>query len=781
MADIPGDGSTGVTLTLGIPVNGVIDLDGDHDWYRIELVAGQKYTFTLTGNGPTPLSDPYLRLRDAGGTELAFDDDSGAGLNSKIIFTAGYTGTYYLDASAFSSEIGGFEVKAVIYTPPPIPPIYNLDQIADQLETAYWGAGNEHRFNVTQGGQITVDVTALTDLGRYYAREALGMWADITGIAFAEVQGGAQISFDDAGDGASTGAQWSGGFTSAAQIDISTAWLTSYGSSLNSYNLQTYVHEIGHALGLGHAGDYNTTADYENDAVFRNDAWTTTIMSYFSQNENTYFQGLGYSYGFVLTPMVGDIAAIEQMYGLSTTTRAGNTVYGFGSTAGRAVYDAAQQPGVFYTIFDSGGIDTLNYSGHSQNQRIDLNPEAYSNIGGRTGNVAIARGSIIENAIGGSGSDTLIGNAVDNRLSGGLGADLMDGGAGYDLLDYSGNFGAVWIDFATGRGQWNYAHLDSFTNMEGVIGTAYNDWLFGDAGNNYFIGGLGGDLIDGRDGVDTVDYTGNFGAIRVNLLTGIGEFNYAHGDQLTNIENLIGTDYNDQLTGNALVNRLDGGAGDDILSGGLGADVLIGGAGQDSADYRGNFGAVWVDLATGVGQWNYAHNDTLSGIEAVLGTEYGDWLYGGAAADRLEGNGGDDDLRGFGGNDILLGGAGNDRITGGLGLDQVGGGSGADQFLFDGLSFVGFTESLAEVILDFSFAEGDRIDLSAVDGNYGTVGDEALIFIGTAAFSSVAGQLRYQQSGTAVVVTGDVNGDGNPDFALLLQGIGQLGGSEFIL
>ena len=73
MADIPGDGSTGVTLTLGIPVNGVIDLDGDHDWYRIELVAGQKYTFTLTGNGPTPLSDPYLRLRDAGGTELALD------------------------------------------------------------------------------------------------------------------------------------------------------------------------------------------------------------------------------------------------------------------------------------------------------------------------------------------------------------------------------------------------------------------------------------------------------------------------------------------------------------------------------------------------------------------------------------------------------------------------------------------------------------------------------------------------------------------------------------
>ena len=158
-----------------------------------------------------------------------------------------------------------------------------------------------------------------------------------------------------------------------------------------------------------------------------------SVMSYFSQNENSYFSNQGFTQSYLGTPMIADIAAMSVLYGLSTTTRTGATTYGFNSNAGD-VYNASLYPTIAYTVFDSGGIDTLDYSGFSQNQRIDLTPGQFSNIGGRTGNVIIALGTQIENAIGGSGNDTLIGNGAANVLQGGLGIDVLLGGAGADIL-----------------------------------------------------------------------------------------------------------------------------------------------------------------------------------------------------------------------------------------------------------------------------------------------------------------------------------------------------------
>ena len=141
-----------------------------------------------------------------------------------------------------------------------------------------------------------------------------------------------------------------------------------------------------------------------------------SIMSYFDNGENGYYAGLGFSHVPIMTPQVADIIAMGNLYGLSTTTRAGNTTYGFNKNSGRSAFDAVLNPNVSYTIFDSGGIDTLDYSGFATNQLINLNSEAFSNVGSVVGNVVIARGTIIENAIGGSGNDTLIGNAAANSL-----------------------------------------------------------------------------------------------------------------------------------------------------------------------------------------------------------------------------------------------------------------------------------------------------------------------------------------------------------------------------
>ncbi|MDQ3144448.1 MAG: M10 family metallopeptidase C-terminal domain-containing protein, partial [Pseudomonadota bacterium] len=419
MVDIPGGSTTTVNVTIGSTTLGVLEILGDHDWYRIQLTAGQSISVALSG---VTLEDPYLRIRDSGGNVIYENDDisSGANRDSLLAFTASYTGTYYIDVGAWDENyIGDYQVVVSNYTPPPPG---TIDQFAAQLVSGYWG-GDSHHFDVTQGGTITVNLTGLTAAGQTLARDALGLWSDVIGVTFSEVATGGQITFDDNEEGAFSGGIWSGGIISSANVNVSIQWLNDYGSGINSYGFQTYVHEIGHALGLGHAGNYNETARYPFDSTYSNDGWPMTIMSYFDQSESSYFANLGFTSGTIVSPMVADIAAMGQLYGLSTTTRTGDTTYGFNGNSGRTIYDASQLPSVSYAVVDSGGIDTLDYSGFFQNQRINLTAETYSNVGGRVGNVSIGRGTLIENAVGGSGSDEINGNAANNRLSGGGGVD----------------------------------------------------------------------------------------------------------------------------------------------------------------------------------------------------------------------------------------------------------------------------------------------------------------------------------------------------------------------
>ncbi|MGN6057152.1 MAG: M10 family metallopeptidase C-terminal domain-containing protein [Sphingomicrobium sp.] len=458
----------------------MFDVAGDHDWFAINLTAGQQIAISLFGSGANPLPDPYVDIRNSAGTVLAWNDDNGGTLNSKLVFTATTTGTYYIDAGGYDStsadwnanaatpnNFGGYTLSVQPYTPPPV---WTYDQIANQLVNGYWNAQGDvaHHWAVSQGGTITVNYSTLTAAEQILAIHALAEWSDIIGVTFTPVTTGGQIVFSDAPDPtaggpvAQTDGQWSAsGIISSEHIDISSSWVTRYGSGLNSYSFQTYVHEIGHALGLGHAGDYNNTADYVQDALYANDAWSTTVMSYFSQADNTYFANQGFTEQFVLTPMNADIVAMQQMYGLSTTTRTGNTTYGFNSNAGNPIYDATQYPSAAYTIFDSGGNDTLDYSGFTSNQLINLNPETFSNVGGLTGNVMVARGTVIENAIGGSGNDQIIGNSVANHLTGNAGNDTLNGGAGDDFLT-----GGSGIDTLTG-GAGNDTFIDTLTGLNG--------------------------------------------------------------------------------------------------------------------------------------------------------------------------------------------------------------------------------------------------------------------------------------------------------------------------
>ena len=200
-----------------------------------------------------------------------------------------------------------------------------------------------------------------------------------------------------------------GGAIAYQTVNISTDWITTDGGAndgktgIDSYGYQTYIHEIGHALGLGHQGPYNGSASYSTNAVYANDTWQYSIMSYFSEPNYS-----GSSYRYVVTPQMADIYAVASMYGAATSTRTGDTVYGFNSNAGAVFNFAAYTSAPALTIYDSGGNDTLDCSGYSAAQTIDLHPGAFSSVGGLVNNIGIALNAVIEKAIGGSGNDTLI-------------------------------------------------------------------------------------------------------------------------------------------------------------------------------------------------------------------------------------------------------------------------------------------------------------------------------------------------------------------------------------
>ncbi len=670
--------TTATTATLAVTggIAGNIETANDHDWYKITLTAGETYIFRTGGVVADGTVDTTLTLRDAAGTQLQTNDDAGEGAYSALRFTATTTGTYFLDVGAFGSTTGQYTLTA--FTTPPLV-VYSNNQISDQLVNGYWG-GSSHHFNVAPGGTITYNTTALTAEGATLANAAFDLWSDVTGIIFSSVTTGGQIVLDDAQTGAFANATYSGGISTSATVNVGTAWLTTYGTSLNSYSFQTYIHEIGHTLGLGHAGNYNGSASYASDALYANDSWATTIMSYFDQNENTYTSGLGFTRQFTVSPMVADGVAITTLYGTNTLTRTGNTVYGFNNTSGRAIYDATANPGVGYTVFDNGGIDTLDYSGFVQNQRINLAQEGFSDIGGRVGNVAIARGAVIENAIGGTGNDTLYGNAANNTLTGGLGNDILFGNDGDDTLD--GGAGA---------------------NV--LVGGIGNDTLIVTASGNELIGGAGNDIYIVASRSDTIVELAGEGTDTVQTTLTAYELP-------SQVENLTFTDngVHGAGIGNTLDNVITGGTGGDDLFGRDGNDTLIGGSGTANTLVGGLGNDTYVVTVAGdstienVGegfdtvQTALAAYTLRDSVEALVYTGAGSFTgIGGNATDNtITGGAGADFLSGLGGADILIGGSGADILLGG---------AGADQFRYNG------GETAYDRVLDFT-PGSDKIALA---------------------------------------------------------------------
>jgi Ca2+-binding RTX toxin-like protein len=308
---------------------------------------------------------------------------------------------------------------------------------------------------------------------------------------------------------------------------------------------------------------------------------------------------------------------------------------------------------------------------------------------------------------------------------------------------------------------------DDWDRYDGRLGTI-TEYVSGGAGADTLLGGAGAESLDGGDGEDT----------------------------------------------------LHGGAGEDSLAGGAGADELLGGAGIDLLSY--DFFAqgvillgVTVDLATGAAWGGHAEGDVIGGFEQLRGTLVADSLagavgaeslWGGGGADTLAGDAGDDwlwgesgadSIEGGDGADVLLGGTEADRLAGGAGTDRLFGLAGADtleggagrDFLTGGLDadvfrFAGLADSTVAApgrdrVQDFRLGT-DKVDLAAIDAKAGGA-DDAFAFIGTAAFSAAAGELRAATAGANTYVQGDVNGDGAADFSIEFAGSIRFLASAFVL
>ncbi|OYU77754.1 MAG: hypothetical protein CFE32_04475, partial [Alphaproteobacteria bacterium PA3] len=220
--------------------------------------------------------------------------------------------------------------------------------------------------------------------------------------------------------------------------------------------------------------------------------------------------------------------------------------------------------------------------------------------------------------------------------------------------------------------------LDGFGGDDVLLGLGGDDLLFGGAGNDVIEGGKGADYIDGEEGSDTASYARATSGIYLALGDGGNWTGEATRDILVNIENVIGTQFNDILSMDGSNNALTGGTGndqlygqggDDLLSGGIGRDFLNGGTGNDTASYATSAAGVYVFLGDG-GNWTGdAAGDVLASIENLEGSSFNDILGLDDSDNRLSGGAGNDALYGLGGNDILDGGAGRDLLVGGNGTD----------------------------------------------------------------------------------------------------------------
>ena len=590
------------------------------------------------------------------------------------------------------------------------------------------GGGQAVPLRVMAGdGVAYVTATTIGDGGTYHL-EIGGRNGAVGGYRLLAIEAGApgapDIVFDDLGAHAFAATDRSGDAIDRARIQVGKNWLLAYGTDPAGYAAQTFLHEVGHALGLGHAGAYNGRAEFGADAVFADDSWRMSVMSYFSQAENPHVEA---DRAHPITPMAADLAAVRRLYG-EAAVRAGDTVYGEGSTAGGALdlLRAVPERPVAFTILDTGGTDRLAFGHADRDQAIDLRAGAVSSALGGRGNMVIAEGTVIEHLALGGGHDVVVGNAAANEIRAGAGDDRVEGREGDDLLEGGEGDDVLWGGAADDSPRSGDDRLHGGAGRDALHGGDGDDVLRGGEGDDDLRGGTGRDRLSGGPGDDVLAggagedvflFAGAFGRdaisdfsledrVEVDLAAlRYGGFAHEEGDSVLSFAGAAGA-FGLRLLGHLVR------AADVVVDGGTltvtaapepasapppgGASTPPAptparapeGPATDAAAVASPRSAPdAAEALRGRTVSGGAGDDRLAGGELpdrLSGADGHDVLRGRGGDDLLRGGRGDDRLRGEGGDDLLRGGGGDDRLHGGRGADDLRGGAGEDRLVGGG-------------------------------------------------------------------------------------------------
>lgn len=613
MADVAANSTT--TANFGVGENsfqygGRFDVAGDVDWIRINLTAGVIYRFygSAQTDADPDAGDILMYLRRPDGGMLISDGESGVGLNAYFEYTPATSGFYYVAVAEYEEVVGSYDVTVLSFS------AAGAAASANQFLTSL---GNS---NVSSGSDAVRIAGQGNDYQNNYFR-ILGeqgndsLWGD---ARVNVISGGLGDDVVFGRDGADE--IWGG---------------------------------LGHDTLNGDGGDDQILADAGDDEV--NGGIGDDYLSG-DDGEDVLRGGDGYDtlIGGADDDRLDGGADDDQLFGANG--------------------DDFLIPGTGSDNIDGGaGVDLVYYADSPAGLGIDL-------VAGLAGH---AQGKIdtlvgIEQVWGSGHADTIRGSAVANRLlgqggddtlEGRAGADELIGGAGIDTAAYTESAIGVAVDLLHGVGSTGDAQGDTLSGIENLIGSAEDDRLYGDDGVNILTGGAGNDLFDGRGGADiinggtgsfdTVTYETRAAAIIVDLADGTA----SDGDRLINISSVIGTSFEDRLSGDAGDNLLYGGDAADVLEGRAGADRLTGGNGLDLALYLSSDAAVIIDIAAATASGGHAEGDALIGIEAAIGSVFNDILTAGNGFSMVNGYSGNDLLYASenGGGDFF-GGEGNDTI-----------------------------------------------------------------------------------------------------------------------
>jgi Ca2+-binding RTX toxin-like protein len=446
------------------------------------------------------------------------------------------------------------------------------------------------------------------------------------------------------------------------------------------------LHEEGHALGI--------TGDIEN-------ASTLSLKSDMYSDEAVEDQRLGLGGVIPSTLLPDDILAIQALYGVRPANT-GNDVYsliGTGSGGAHTLRNSPDAP-VVMTIYDTGGHNTLDFSASeilfanidltsgnaSKTFELDANLKPFARD-----QIFTSYNTVIQDAIGSLGDDTILGNNSDNVLTGGGGNDVIDGGGSDDPSVDTATYIGARSEYKIAKTPTGLIVKDLTSGRDGTDTLSNIEQLrfgIGNAQTLVPVAGIQTDASVTPNATGGVDITtseaavvaADFGTSGVDTVFYSGTADVTLPDDIENIT-VLGT-ANVAVTGNALANVIVGNSGANVLFAGAGNDTVIGGAGNDTLiaghgegddSYDGGDGrdlivyasstlGVTVDLAAGTGFGVEVGHDTIVNVEDVTG---------GSGADILSGDAGNNAISGGAGNDVLTGRGGNDVIDGGAGIDTA--------------------------------------------------------------------------------------------------------------